>query len=96
MQSYNSAAEKRIENLLVEACDNPLPSSINNLNSALDILNKSFISHPYDSMDENLLRIFSKFRILEKILDAYNEILCQVPKDDYNEIEGIKKKIRNI
>jgi hypothetical protein len=97
MGSYNAFAEKKINDLIEEACnEGNLPRANEILKSATYILEKKFISHPNDSDEDDFNRIKSKLRIYQEILGAYDEIFSQLPDDEEHRISTFKQRLSDI
>ncbi len=95
MGSYNAYAEKRIDELIKQAYDREIQTANETLKTALDILDKNFVSHPIDSAKDDLIRIESKIRIYEKIICAYDELICQLTRED-EDLPELEKGLKNL
>lgn len=96
MRSYNANAEKRIEDLISLAEEKPQDLGIANelLKEGLDILDKEFLSYPFDSVEDDCIRIQSELRIQYKIIQAYAEIIEEGYNPDPDErFSDIKRRL---
>lgn len=79
MFSYNSNVERKIDEYLSKARNDCEEEGIGFANetikNAVELLDNHFYSHPNDSIEESRIRIESKKRIQENIIETYDYII---------------------
>ena len=100
MTSYNSYAEKRIDDLINQAGNHQEIGMANQiLIEAGDILDKEFNHYLNDSSEDMARRLETKQRIYNKILGAYDQIIqnsLDMEDENLGELMDLKRGLENI